>query len=597
MTISNLYRTHTCGEIDSTFAGQDIVLSGWVDSRRDHGGLIFIDLRDRYGISQIVFNPETDPKAHETAQSVRNEFVIQIHGRVQPRPKEMINPHLTTGTIEVAATQIKIYNPSKPLPFQIEDEPKTSELTRLQYRYLDLRRKPLQKNLRIRHQLNHAIRTYLHDQDFLEVETPYLTKSTPEGARDYVVPSRVHEKQFFALPQSPQIFKQILMIANVDRYYQIVRCFRDEDLRADRQPEFTQLDVEMSFVTQEDVMTLMEGLMKKIWQDILGVALTAPFPRMSYAQAMATYASDKPDMRYPYPLVDVSSVFATTDFKVFKTVVQEQGEIRGLRLPTGDRLSRSQIDGLTKEVQKFGAKGLVWIRKKETGLSSSIEKFLRPDELENAAQALGLEAGDVGLLVADQPSIARAALGGIKKAALEKCDIGPETPWSFLWVESFPLMEYNPEAQRYVSLHHPFTQPHPEDVKKVMESKDLENVRSNAYDLVLNGFEIGGGSIRIHQNDIQAAVFKALGLSTEEAKEKFGFFLDALEYGTPPHGGIALGLDRIAMLLAGCESLRDVIAFPKTQNASDLMVDAPGPIDLDQLLELHLSYRTKGDEV
>lgn len=583
------YRTHTCGDLNAEHYNQSVKLSGWVQTHRDHGGLIFIDLRDRYGLTQIVFDPEVSEAAHEIAQTMRSETLICVEGLVQKRPPNMINTKLASGEIEIHVQSARILSPSAVTPFQIEDTVETSEATRLKHRYLDLRRGPMQRNLKVRHQLNHTIRNFLNDQSFLEVETPYLTKSTPEGARDYVVPSRVHPNQFFALPQSPQLFKQLLMISSMDRYYQIVRCFRDEDLRADRQPEFTQLDIEMSFVNQDDVMKLIENLMKKIMKDVLGVDIPERFPRMSYEEAIGSYASDKPDMRYPIPLIELSDVFKETDFKVFKNVMSSKGEIRGINIPGGDALSRSQIDGLTKRVQHFGAKGMVWIRKKPDGLACSIEKFLKPEELQALVSKLKMKDGDLGLLVADQGSIARNSLIEIKPEVLEKVAYKPATPWAFLWVESFPLLEFSPEQNRYVSLHHPFTQPHPDDQERFMQSNQLDHIRSNAYDLVLNGFEIGGGSIRIHDPKVQAHVFKVLGLSEEEAKEKFGFFLDALTYGAPPHGGIALGLDRIAMLLAGTTNIRDVIAFPKTQNASDLMAQAPGPISLDQMIELHIS--------
>jgi len=587
--MNKTYRTHHCGELKAKDDQKQIKLSGWVQKHRNHGGLIFIDLRDRYGQTQIVCDPEVSQQAHDLAQTLRNESVVRVEGLVVKRPDNMINTKLTTGAIEVHASSLEILSQSAVIPFQIEDDVQTSEATRLKHRYLDLRRKPMQKNLQIRHQINHTIRNFLNTQDFLEVETPYLTKSTPEGARDYVVPSRVHPNAFFALPQSPQLFKQLLMISGMDRYYQIVRCFRDEDLRADRQPEFTQLDLEMSFVSQEDVLTLIEGLVKSIMKDVLGIDVQEPFARMSYDQALASYGSDKPDMRYPIALIDLGTVFKDTSFKVFQSVLSTGGEIRGMNIPKGDCLSRNQIDNLTKRVQHFGAKGMVWIRKKADGLTCSIQKFLTPDELDGLAIALEMQEGDLGLVVADRASTARNSLIEIKPEALDKAGFKPTESWSFLWVESFPLFEFDAEQDRYVSLHHPFTQPHPDDLEKFKQEQDLEHVRSNAYDLVLNGFEIGGGSIRIHDPEVQAKAFSILGLSPSEAQEKFGFFLDALKYGTPPHGGIALGLDRIAMLLSGSTSLRDVIAFPKTQNANDLMVEAPSSISLDQMLELHLS--------
>lgn len=587
------YRSHTCGELKANDENQSVTLSGWIDTRRDHGGLIFIDLRDRYGMTQIVFNPETDPKAHGLAEDLRNEFVICVQGVVRKRPDSMINTKMKTGEIEVIANTVEVLSKAQTPPFPIEDEVDAQESTRLTYRYLDLRRKPLQQNLLTRSLINHTIRNFLHGHRFVEVETPYLTKSTPEGARDYIVPSRVHEGKFFALPQSPQLFKQLLMISGMDRYYQIVRCFRDEDLRSDRQPEFTQLDMELSFTDQNEIQTLIEGLMKDIFQKVLGVEIKTPFIRMSYEEAMEKYASDKPDLRYPQPLTSLNDALVKTSFKVFQTVIHNQGEIRGVRIPKGNQLSRSQVDQLVKLATQFGAKGMVWVRKQGQNLTSSIEKFLTPDELNAISNTLDLQDDDLGLIIADQASTTRASLQAVKVAALEKVNFQPENPWAFLWVENFPLFEHDPESGHYVSLHHPFTQPHGDDVQKVMSNQDLGNIRSNAYDLVLNGFEIGGGSIRIHQNQLQQKVFEILGLTPEQAKEKFGFFLQALEFGTPPHGGIALGIDRIAMLLAGVTSLRDVIAFPKTQNASDLMVDAPSTLDINQLIELGITTRKR----
>ena len=587
------YRTHTCGQLHAEHVKQTVTLSGWVNARRDHGRSIFIDLRDRYGITQVVINPETSPEAHQLAQQLRDEFVITIEGAVSKRPDAMINDKMSTGEIEVIVSALIIQSASDVIPFQIQEHVEANEVTRLKHRYLDLRRPPLQKNLQIRHQINHTIRNYLNEHRFLEIETPYLTKSTPEGARDYVVPSRVHKGKFFALPQSPQLFKQLLMISGMDRYYQIVRCFRDEDLRADRQPEFTQLDMELSFTTQAEIQNIIEGLIQKIMLDVMGVAIKAPFTRLTYAQAMSSYASDKPDLRYPIAMKELSDVLAKTDFKVFQSVIHGQGEIRGMKIPGGESISRSQIDALTKQVQQFGAKGMVWIRKKADQITCSVEKFLTSEELQGLATALEMDNDDLGLIVADQAGIARTALNEIKPEVLAKVGFKPTQAWAFAWVEDFPLFEFDPEQNRHVSIHHPFTSPLAQDMDDLMAGQNLTKIRSNAYDLVLNGFEIGGGSIRIHQQDVQKAIFSALGLDEAQANEKFGFFLKALQYGTPPHGGIALGIDRIAMLLAGATSLRDVIAFPKTQNANDLMVDAPGKIELEQLLELNLSLLQK----
>ena len=580
-------RTHTCGALGKSHLEQTVTLKGWVQTRRDHGGLIFVDLRDRYGITQVVFNPQSHADAHKLAQEIRNEFVISIVGQVIARPKEMVNAKMTTGEIEIAASSLEILSKSKALPFMIEDEVEASEVTRLKYRYLDLRRKPLQASLIMRHRMNQVIRNFMDQRDFLEIETPILTKSTPEGARDYLVPSRVHPGQFFALPQSPQIFKQILMIAGYDRYFQIVRCFRDEDLRADRQPEFTQLDLEMSFPTQEQIQTLMEDLMKAIWKQTLGIDIQTPFPRMSYAEAQDRYASDKPDLRWGIEFFDFSSVLKDTQFNVFKTTLINAGEIRGFKVFHEGEISRSQTDQMIEKAKQFGAKGMVWFKNVGGKISSSIDKFLSPEEIQNIAKKYDLQPGDFGVMVADQPSTTRAALEGLKHHLIEKWSLKPKQEFSFLWVQDFPMFEAG-ENDAVQAVHHPFTRPHSEDKQKVMDKKDLLNVRAQAYDLVLNGFEIGGGSIRIHEHDLQERIFEILGLSKENAQKKFGFFLESLEYGTPPHGGLALGLDRIAMVLAKANAIRDVIAFPKTQNAQDLMSDAPSPVDINQLIELHL---------
>ncbi|MCC7459986.1 MAG: aspartate--tRNA ligase [Proteobacteria bacterium] len=582
-------RTHTCGALGKSDLNETVTLKGWVQTRRDHGGLIFVDLRDRYGITQVVFNPQAHADAHKLAQEIRNEFVISIVGNVIGRPKEMVNAKMTTGEIEVVASSLEILSRSKALPFMIEDEVEASEATRLKYRYLDLRRKPLQNSLILRHKMNQIIRNFMNQTDFLEIETPILTKSTPEGARDYLVPSRVHPGQFFALPQSPQIFKQILMIAGYDRYFQIVRCFRDEDLRADRQPEFTQLDLEMSFPDQATIQKTMEVLMSKIWKELLNIDIPVPFPRMSYAEAQERYASDKPDLRWGIEFFDFSSVLKDTQFNVFKSTLANAGEIRGFKVTYAGELSRSQTDQMIEKAKQFGAKGMVWFKNVGGKVSSSIDKFLSPEEVQNIAKRYDLQPGDFGVMVADQPSTTRAALEGLKHHLIEKLGLKPKQEFSFLWVQDFPMFEAGDNGS-VQAVHHPFTRPHPDDKQKVMEKKDLLKVRAEAYDLVLNGFEIGGGSIRIHEHDLQEKIFEILGLSKENAQKKFGFFLEALEYGTPPHGGLALGLDRIAMILSGSTAIRDVIAFPKTQNAQDLMSDAPSPVDIAQMIELHLKH-------
>jgi len=580
-------RTHTCGALSKNELNQNVTLKGWVQTRRDHGGLIFIDLRDRYGITQIVFNPQVHKDAHNLAQEIRSEFVISIVGKVIERPKEMVNSKMVTGEIEIAVNDLEILSKSKVLPFVIDDEVEASEVTRLKYRYLDLRRKPLQNNLIIRHKMNQVIRNFMDQRDFLEIETPILTKSTPEGARDYLVPSRVHPGQFFALPQSPQIFKQILMIAGYDRYFQIVRCFRDEDLRADRQPEFTQLDLEMSFPSQEVIQQLLEDMMVAIFKHTLGVDIKTPFPRMSYAEAQERYASDKPDLRWGIEFFDFSPVLKNTQFNVFKSTLANAGEIRGFKVSYPGELSRSQTDQMIEKAKQFGAKGMVWIKNVGGKVTSSIDKFLSPEEVQNIAKKYDLQPGDFGVMVADQPSTTRAALEGLKHHLIEKLGLKPKEEFSFLWVQDFPMFEAG-ENDSVQAVHHPFTRPLDEDKSKVMDKKDLLKVRAQAYDLVLNGFEIGGGSIRIHEHDLQEKIFEILGLSKEKAQKKFGFFLESLEYGTPPHGGLALGLDRVAMILCNSTAIRDVIAFPKTQNAQDLMSDAPSPVDIAQLIDLHL---------
>ncbi|MCB0326531.1 MAG: aspartate--tRNA ligase [Bdellovibrionales bacterium] len=586
-------RTHRCGDLRAQDQGSDVVLQGWVHRRRDHGGVIFVDLRDRYGITQVVFSPEISSQVHQMGESLRSEHVLAVAGKVSLRPEDMKNTQMSTGEIEVYAHEVEIFSTAKTPPFSIEEDIEVSENLRLTYRYLDLRRPRLQKSFFLRHQMNKSIRSYLERNDFTEVETPILCKSTPEGARDYLVPSRVHPGSFYALPQSPQLFKQMLMISGFDRYYQIARCFRDEDLRADRQPEFTQLDIEVSFPTPQLIQDLMEGLMACVWKEVLGVDLPRPFPRMSYDQAMSQYASDKPDMRWNVPLVRLNEVLDQTEFQVFRSVVDSGGEVRGFRLKGGNEISRSQVDQLVEKAKSFGAKGLVWVRKKDGVVNSSVAKFLQAHELEGIAQALSMEDGDLSLVIADRTHVTRSALSQLKHWTLEKFAIAPEKEWAFLWVENFPLLEQDPETGSWNSMHHPFTSPHTEDLEKVREKKNLGSIRAQAYDLVLNGFELGGGSIRIHDSELQKQCFDLLGLSMQQAQEKFGFFLEALQYGTPPHGGIAFGLDRMAMLLSGAKAIRDVIAFPKTQTAYDLVSKAPNEVDADQLLQLHLRLAKK----
>ena len=578
-----------CADLDATSVDREIRLCGWVQRRRDHGGVIFIDLRDRSGLVQVVFDPDREQQ-FAVAESVRSEYVLQVVGRVRLRPEGTVNPDLPTGEIELLGLEITVLNSADPLPFPIED-PDTGEALRLRYRYLDLRSDRMQRNLRLRHQVIRALRGYLDDRDFVEMETPVLTRSTPEGARDYLVPSRVHPGQFFALPQSPQLFKQLLMVSGFERYYQIARCFRDEDLRADRQPEFTQLDIEMSFVEEGDIMSLMEEMVRSVFESVLSVNLPDPLPTLTYAEAMQRFGTDRPDLRIPLELVDIADLMAEVEFKVFAGPATTPGSrVAVLRVPGGAALSRQQIDGYTEFVKQFGAGGLAYIKVNSladgmNGLQSPILKFLPDAVVQQVMERSGAEEGDLLFFGADRARVVNDALGGLRIRLGHDLGLVAEG-WQPLWVVEFPLLEEDSDAGRWVALHHPFTAPHPEDVP-LLES-DRGSVRSRAYDLVLNGTEIGGGSIRIHQSAIQQKVFEALGLDEVQAKAQFGFLLDALRYGAPPHGGIAFGIDRIVSMAAGEESIRDVIAFPKTQKASCLLTDAPGEVDAEQMRELGL---------
>jgi aspartyl-tRNA synthetase len=588
-------RTHYCGEVTEQAIGKKVNLKGWVQKRRDLGGLIFIDLRDRTGIVQVVFSPEVSEEALKIAETVRGEYVLDVEGTVVAREEGTINPNLPTGKIEVQAERVTIINEAKTPPFVIADQTDVSEDVRLKYRYLDLRRPVMFNTFKMRHQVTKAIRDFLDEEGFLEVETPILTKSTPEGARDYLVPSRVHPGEFYALPQSPQIFKQLLMVAGFERYYQIARCFRDEDLRADRQPEFTQVDIETSFMSQEDIMAMVERMMARVMKVARGIDLPIPFPRMSYDEAMSRYGSDKPDTRFAMELVDLSEQVKGCGFKVFASAVENGGQVKAINVKgAADKYSRKDIDGLTEFVSRYGAKGLAWLKVEEDGLKGPIAKFFTEEEQKGFKQALDAETGDLLLFVADKKNIVADALGALRLKLGKDLKLIDETKFNFLWVTDWPLLEYDEEEGRYYAAHHPFTMPVREDVPLLETEPD--KVRAQAYDLVLNGYELGGGSLRIFERAVQEKMFKALGFTEEEARAQFGFLLEAFEYGTPPHGGIALGLDRLVMLLAGRSNLRDTIAFPKTASASCLLTDAPSAVNEAQLQELHLSLNLEKNE-
>ncbi len=584
-------RTTYCGLVNEAFLGQEITLKGWVNNRRDLGGLIFVDLRDREGIVQVVFNPAFSEEALKIAETVRSEYVVEVQGTVTKRDPETVNPKIKTGQVEVQVTNIKVINKSETPPFSINEENvNVDENIRLKYRYLDLRRQELAQTFKMRHQITRSIRQYLDDEGFFDIETPVLTKSTPEGARDYLVPSRVHDGEFYALPQSPQLFKQLLMISGFDKYYQIVKCFRDEDLRADRQPEFTQVDIEMSFVDQEDVMQMGEEMLKKVVKEVKGVEINGAFPRMTYKEAMRRYGSDKPDTRFEMELIDVSQLGRDMDFKVFKDTVENDGEIKAIVAKgAAEQYTRKDMDALTEFVNIYGAKGLAWVKVVEDGLTGPIGRFFEAENVETLLTLTGAEAGDLVMFVADKPNVVAQSLGALRVKLAKELGLIDETKLNFLWVTDWPLLEYDEDAKRYVAAHHPFTSPKEADIAKLGTAP--EEAEANAYDIVLNGYELGGGSIRIHDGELQEKMFEVLGFTKEQAQEQFGFLLDAFKYGAPPHGGIALGLDRLVMLLTNRTNLRDTIAFPKTASATCLLTNAPGEVSDKQLEELSLRIR------
>jgi aspartyl-tRNA synthetase len=584
-------RSHYCGQVNERLAGQEISVAGWVHRRRDHGGVIFVDLRDREGLLQVVFDPDA-PAVFSEAERLRNEFVIHVRGVVRPRPGGTANANLASGQVELLARELTLLNRSEPLPFQLDED--VNEELRLKYRYLDLRREVMTQRLRLRHAVTRAMRSYLDEHGFVDLETPMLTKATPEGARDYLVPSRTHPGKFFALPQSPQIFKQLLMMSGFDRYYQIVRCFRDEDLRADRQPEFTQLDLETSFLGQDEIMAIMEGLIRHLFKTVLGVEVANPLPRLTYAEAMRRYGSDKPDLRNPLELVDVADLVKDSEFKVFAgPAADSQGRVAALRAPQGGKLSRKEIDDYTAYVARYGAKGLAYVKvndasKGREGLQSPILKFLSEGAIAGILQRTGAQTGDLIFFGADRANVVNDALGALRLKVGQ--DLGLVTPgWRLLWVVDFPMFEWDADEKRWMAMHHPFTSPRNDDPANLKANPGGAVAR--AYDMVLNGTELGGGSVRIHRQEMQSTVFELLGISAEDASNKFGFLLDALKFGCPPHGGIAFGLDRLVMLMAGADSIREVIAFPKTQTAADPLTEAPTEVSEQQLRELHIRVR------
>ena len=586
-TMAGMSRTCGCGEVDQQHMDQIITLAGWVQRRRDHGGLIFVDLRDRSGIVQLVMSPQYGEEAFRKAESVRNEYVLAVQGKVRSRSEDTINPKMKTGRVEVVVSELRILNRAKTPPFYVEDGIDVDENVRLKYRYIDLRRPEMQQHLIMRHKIAHAMREFLDDNGFLEIETPMLTKSTPEGARDYLVPSRVNPGKFYALPQSPQLFKQLLMVSGLERYFQIVRCFRDEDLRADRQPEFTQLDMELSFENQDFILDLMEHMMQQVFRSVLHVEIPIPFQRITWDDAMNLYGSDKPDLRFDMHFHDITGLLKDTGFKVFRSVIERGGVVKAITVKGDAAIPRRELDGLVEYAGRYGAKGMAWIGFLEDGgLKCQITKFVGEELVRKIGAVCEAEKGDLVLIIADQPKVVAQALGELRLEMGRRMNLIDENAFCFRWVVDFPMFEYSEDEKRYVAEHHPFTAPKEEDVQYLLS--DPARVHANAYDMVLNGIEAGGGSLRIYQEELQEKVFQAIGISQEEARQKFGFLLDAFQYGAPPHAGIALGLDRLVMLMLRCSSIRDVIAFPKTQSAIDPLTQAPSSVAEKQLKELHI---------